>query len=82
MGNASGRFGEACSIHAWPLRGSLGGLGRLGETWDCLVMRGEAWGMLGECFGEAWGGLGTTVGWDKEPTGIIRALTGPNKGYG
>ena len=65
IGGGFGRLGEACSVHARPLWGSLGGLGRLGAAWGML---GNASGRLGECLGmlrggsgrlgEAWGRLG------------------------
>ena len=58
IGGGLGRLGEACSVHARPLWGSLGGLGRLGAAWGML---GNASGRLGECLGmlrEVRGGLG------------------------
>ena len=48
IGEGLGRLGEACSVHARPLWGSLGGLGRLGAAWGML---GNASGRLGECLG-------------------------------
>ena len=57
-----GRLGDACSIHARPLWGSLGGLGQLGAACGML---GNASGRLGECLGmlrEVRGGLGKAWG--------------------
>ena len=73
LGNCSGRLGRLGPIHARPLWGSLGGLGRLGEClgilWGGLGGVGEglgnAWGVLRGGLGrlgEAWEGLGKASG--------------------